>query len=203
MNIRTPILRVTALDFPVVIAALLTIMLMVKPVQAEVGDDGLHKQDWFALTFKDIAEDIEDAASDNKRLVLVFEQAGCIYCAKTHETVLSDPEVVDYVTEHFVVVQYNLWGSEEVTDLDGEVLTEKLAAEKWGVMFTPTWVFLPDTVSGDQSVKDAAIGAMPGAFGKQTFLDLFTWIYDKGYDGEESFQKYHNRRVEERRAANG
>ncbi|MEM7257713.1 MAG: thioredoxin family protein [Pseudomonadota bacterium] len=183
------------------VAAFVALILCVHTAKAEVGDDGLHKQDWFALTFKDIAEDIEDAASENKRLVLVFEQAGCIYCEKTHETVLSDPEVVDYVTEHFVVVQFNLWGSEEVTDLDGEVLTEKSAAEKWGVMFTPTWVFLPEQVSGNQSVKDAAIGAMPGAFGKGTFLDLFTWIYDKGYEGEESFQKYHNRMVDERRAA--
>lgn len=179
----------------------LSLVLIGGQAVAEIGEDGLHKQDWFALTFKDIAEDIEDAASEDKRLVLVFEQAGCHYCAKTHETVLSDPEVVEYLNEHFVVVQFNLWGDEEVTDLDGEVLTEKLAAEKWGVMFTPTWVFLPEQVSGDQSVGDAAVGAMPGAFGKGTFLDLFTWVFEKGYNGEETFQRYHNRRVEERRAA--
>ena len=165
-----------------------------------VGEDGLHKQDWFALTFKDIGEDIQEAADNGKRLVLVFEQPGCSYCAETHETVLSDPEVVNYLNEHFVVVQFNLWGDEEVTDLDGEVLTEKTAAEKWGVMFTPTWVFLPEKVATDMSVKDAAVGAMPGSFGKGTFLDLFTWVYEKGYEGDETFQRYHNRRVEERRA---
>ncbi len=168
---------------------------------AEIGEDGLHKQDWFAVTFKDIAEDIQEATDQGKRLVLVFEQPGCSYCAQTHETVLSDPEVVNYVTENFVVVQYNLWGDEEVTDLDGEVLTEKTAAEKWGVMFTPTWVSLPEQAGTDKSVGDAAIGQMPGAFGKGTFLDLFNWIYEKGYDGDETFQRYHNRRVDERRAA--
>ena len=26
-----------------------------------VGEDGLHKQEWFALTFKDIGEDIQEA----------------------------------------------------------------------------------------------------------------------------------------------
>lgn len=114
---------------------------------------------------------------------------------------LADPEVVEYVNKHFVVVQYNLWGDEEVTDLDGEVLTEKSAAEKWGVMFTPTWVFLPDTVTGDKSVKEQAIGAMPGSFGKGTFLDLFTWVYEKRNETDENFQRYHNRRIEERRAA--
>ncbi len=195
MNIRTGQQRLSSIA-----VTLCMLLLSFGQASAEVGEDGLHRQDWFAITFKDIEEDIREAAEDGKRLVLVFEQAGCHYCAETHETVLSDPDIVDYVTEHFVVVQYNLWGAEEVTDLDGEVLTEKLAAEKWGVMFTPTWVFLPETVTSDKSVADAAIGQMPGAFGKGTFLDLFTWIYDKGYEGDESFQRYHNRRVDERRA---
>jgi thioredoxin-related protein len=52
---------------------------------AEVGEDGLHKQDWFALTFRDVAEDIEAARDEGKRLVMIFEQRGCIYCAKMHE----------------------------------------------------------------------------------------------------------------------
>ena len=36
-----------------------------------------------------------------------------------------------------MVVQYNLYGDEEVTDLDGEVLSEKQAARKWRILFTP------------------------------------------------------------------
>ena len=31
--------------------------------------------------------------------------------------VLADPEVRDYIKEHFMVVQYNMFGDEEVTDL--------------------------------------------------------------------------------------
>lgn len=166
-----------------------------------MGEDGLHKQDWFSLTFKDIAEDMADAEAQGKRLAIVFEQAGCIYCAKMHETVLSDPDVASYLKEHFLVVQYNLYGDEEVTDLDGEVLTEKTAATKWGIMFTPNWIFLPETSDGSASVTEAAVGQMPGAFGKGTFLDLFTWVYEKGYDTDEAFQRYHSRKIEERRAA--
>jgi thioredoxin-related protein len=168
---------------------------------AEMGEDGLHKQDWFALTFKDVADDIREAADDGKRLAIVFEQVGCSYCAQMHATVLSDPEVVDYLQDHFVIVQYNLFGEEEVIDLDGERLSEKLAAEKWGVMFTPNWIFLPDTAISGKSVAEAAVGQMPGAFGKGTFLDLFTWIYEDGNEGEESFQRYHGRKFQERRAA--
>lgn len=166
-----------------------------------IGEDGLHKQDWFALTFRDIAEDIETAAADGKRLALVFEQRGCIYCAKMHEELLADPEVADYLQEHFMIVQYNMFGDEEVTDLDGDVLTEKTAARKWGYVFTPTIVFLPAEVPADSiSVSKAAVATMPGAFGKWTFLNMFKWVYDRGYEGDEHFQKYHARIIEQLRA---
>ncbi len=166
-----------------------------------LGDDGLHKQEWFSLTFRDVAEDMADAASEGKRLAIVIEQTGCSYCAKMHETVLSDPEVIKYVSEHFKVVQYNLYGDEEVIDLDGEVLTEKTAAEKWGIMFTPTWLFLPLEADGSTDASQAAIGTMPGAFSKSTVLDLFHWVYDEGYEGDEAFQRYHARRIAERQAS--
>lgn len=183
---------------------LLTVLLLtIAPavLAAPLGDDGLHKQEWFSLTFKDIAEDLADATEEGKRLAIVFEQAGCIYCSKMHETVLSDSEVTHYIRDNYKVVQYNLYGDEEVTDLDGEVLTEKAAAEKWGIMFTPTWLFLPEEADGSEDASQVSVGTMPGAFGKGTFLDLFTWVRDKGYEGDEAFQRYHARRISERQAA--
>lgn len=167
---------------------------------SEIGEDGLHKQDWFALTFRDVAEDIEAATEEGKRLVMIFEQRGCIYCAKMHETLLSDPEVSDYIKANFKVVQYNMFGDEEVTDLDGEVLTEKTAARKWGYVFTPTLMFLPEEVPEGKTAAEAAVATMPGAFGKWTFLNMFKWVAEKGYEGDEHFQKYHARIINELRA---
>ncbi|WP_339762992.1 thioredoxin family protein [uncultured Hoeflea sp.] len=167
---------------------------------AEIGEDGLHKEDWFALTFRDVAEDIETAREEGKRLVMIFEQRGCIYCAKMHEVLLADPEVADYIKANFKVVQYNMFGDEEVTDLDGEVLTEKTAARKWGFVFTPTLMFLPDEVPEGKTAAEAAVATMPGAFGKWTFLNMFKWVAEKGYEGDEHFQKYHARIINELRA---
>lgn len=167
---------------------------------AEVGEDGLHKQDWFALTFRDVAEDIETAREEGKRLVMIFEQRGCIYCAQMHEKLLADPEVADFIKSRFKVVQYNMFGDEEVTDLDGEVLTEKTAARKWGYVFTPTLMFLPEEAPEGMTAAQAAVATMPGAFGKWTFLNMFKWVDEKGYEGEEHFQKYHARIINELRA---
>lgn len=168
---------------------------------SEVGEDGLHREPWFSVTFKDVAEDIKTAAAEGKRLVIIYEQRGCIYCKEMHEQVLSDPEVRDYVQKNFMVVEYNLFGDEDVTDLDGTKLTEKTAARKWGFIFTPTIVFLPETAPHNTTVRDAAVATMPGAFKKGTFLDLFHWVRDKGYETGESFPNYHIRMSQERAAS--
>ncbi|MFV2092905.1 MAG: SoxW family protein, partial [Hyphomicrobiales bacterium] len=138
-----------------------------------------------------------NAANDEgKRLVIIFEQRGCIYCKIMHEKLLSDPEISAFIKANFKVVQYNMFGDEEVTDLDGEILTEKTAARKWGYIFTPTIVFLPDTVPEGKNVGEAAVATMPGAFGKWTFLNMFRWVAQKGYEGEEHFQKFHARIIQ-------
>ncbi|MEQ9333843.1 thioredoxin family protein [Thalassobaculum sp.] len=190
------------------ILSLLTVVLglavaSVPAAAATMGDDGLHKEDWFAITFRDIAEDIEAANQAGKRLAIVFEQRGCIYCRKMHEELLADPEVAGYIKANFMVVQYNMFGDEEVTDLDGESLTEKTAVRKWGYVFTPTVVFLPETAPAGKTVAQAAVATMPGSFGKGTFLDMFRWVREKGYETDEHFQKYHARMIEQRRKASG
>ena len=187
-------LRIALLGFSLLIG-----FMAAPAISATIGDDGLHKEDWFTITFRDIAEDIETARDQGKRLAIVFEQRGCIYCAAMHEKLLADPEVADFIKAHFMVVQYNMFGDEEVTDLDGETLTEKTAARKWGYVFTPTIVFLPEEAPEDTTVADAAVATMPGAFGKWTFLNMFRWVSEKGYEGEEHFQKYHARIINELR----
>lgn len=185
----------------IALASILFVAFALPAKAAELGEDGLHKEDWFSITFKDVAEDIETAADEGKRLVLIFEQRGCIYCRAMHEKILSDPEVSDFIKANFKVVQYNMFGDEEVTDLDGEVLTEKTAARKWGFVFTPTIVFLPEEAPEGVSTAEAAVATMPGAFGKWTFLNMFRWVHEKGYEGDEHFQKYHARIINELREA--
>ena len=114
---------------------------------AELGDDGLHKADWMRDTFKDLREDLDEANAEGKRLVLFFEQRGCIYCRKMHEEVFSDPDISQFIEDNYFVVQLNLHGDVEVTDFDGEMLSEKDMARKWRVMFTPNIVFLPEEVT--------------------------------------------------------
>ncbi|MEL6508794.1 MAG: thioredoxin family protein [Pseudomonadota bacterium] len=176
------------------------IALALPATAAELGDDGLHKTAWMRETFKDLREDLADANAEGKRLALIFEQRGCIYCTKMHNEVFPREDIDSYITDNFFVVQLNLHGDIEVTDFDGETLSEKNMARKWGMLFTPTILFMPQEVPEDATAQSAAVAMMPGAFGAGTTLDMFTWVNEKRYelDNGEDFQRYHARRIQER-----
>ncbi|MGB0506057.1 MAG: thioredoxin family protein [Pikeienuella sp.] len=161
---------------------------------AELGEDGLHKAPWMAVTFKDMEEDLESAQEEGKRLAIIVEQRGCIYCKKMHEEVFSDPEVAKYIADNYYFVQMNLFGDEEVIDFDGTELPEKEMLPRWGVLFTPTMLFMPDELPEEGTAAQAAVSVVPGAFGKYTTLHMMQWVVEKGYEGDEHFQKYHARK---------
>ncbi|GGX60550.1 hypothetical protein GCM10007385_32270 [Tateyamaria omphalii] len=179
---------------------LLTAFWLVLPATAaELGDDGLHKTPWMRDTFKDLTEDLEEANSEGKRLMIMVEQRGCIYCTKMHEEVFVIPEIEQFIQDNFFVVQINMFGDIEVTDFDGTALPEKDMVKRWGALFTPSIYFFPEEVSDDVMATQAAVANMPGAFGRWTTFNMLNWVVEKGYDGDEPFQKYHARKFEEQK----
>jgi thioredoxin-related protein len=169
----------------------------VEPIK---GDDGIYRQAWYAETFLDLREDHRDAAKEGKRLAVIFEQQGCIYCTRMHTEVLAQRYINDYVRQNFRILQLDLWGAREVTDFDGTKLPEKKIAERWGVMFTPTIVFLKDALPDDKRAwgPPLEVTRMMLGIGAPTFYDMFTWIRTKTYEKDPNFQRFHIARVEER-----
>jgi len=159
---------------------------------AEPNEEGLHVQPWFKNSFLDLREDVEEAAAEGKQLVLIWEQKGCPYCREMHRVNLRIPEIVDYIRNNFVVIQMNLWGDKEVTDFDGEVITEKNLAKKYRVQFTPTMQFFPKTL-GKDSKKPAhkvEIWRLMGYWKPFHFKNSFVYVKEKGYEAEPSFQRW-------------
>ena len=175
------------------------LVLMALPVWAEIGDDGLHKADWMRDTFKDLSEDLAEANDEGKRLMVIIEQRGCIYCKKMHEEVFPTKEIANYINENYFVVQVNMFGDVEVTDFDGAAMPEKDIVKKWGLLFTPTILFFPSEVGDDVSAQSAAVAMMPGAFGKYTTFNMLNWVIEEGYNSDENFQKYHARKFAEQK----
>lgn len=173
------------------LAAALTLVLAA-PSLAEVplGDDGLHKPDWLNETFLDLSEDLAEANAQDKRMMIIVEQLGCIYCTKMHEEIFPKPAIDEIIRESFFVVQINMYGDLEVTDFDGTVMSEKDIVRKWNLIFTPTMMFMPEQADDSKSAVQNAVAVMPGAFERNTTLAMFTWIRDKAYESEPNFQRF-------------
>lgn len=173
-------------------ATLLTLALALPlPAQAvTLGDDGLYEEPWIRETFMDLREDLAEANAEGKRLMILIEQRGCIYCTKMHEEVFSDPEIAKLISDNYFVLQVNMFGDIAITDFDGTELPEKEMVNHWGAMFTPTMIFLPEEVEEGVTATQASVATMPGAFGKGTTTALLEWVRDHGYESGENFQKY-------------
>ena len=171
------------------------------PALAEIGDDGLHIAPWINDTFLDLREDLADANAQGRRLVVIIEQRGCIYCSKKHEEVWIVPDILQMLEEDFYCVRFNRHRSTEVTDFDGEMMEERQIARRWRNLFTPTILFFPEDVPEDVTGIEAAAVVMPGAFGRWTTFNMLNWVLEKGYEGEEDFQRYHARMFAQQAAA--
>lgn len=151
-----------------------------EPVQLEAGH---FTQAWFLNSFLDLREDLSDAKAQGKRYAILWEQRGCPYCLEMHRVNFADPAVNDYIRSHFNILQLDLFGSREVTDFDGETLTEKDLARKYGVSYTPTIQFFPEDPPrlDGKSSKAVEVARMPGYFRPVHFRMMFEYVADRAY----------------------
>lgn len=165
---------------------------LARAADVAVNDFGLYHQDWFLESFLDLKEDFEGAQAEGKRFAILWEQKGCPYCKDMHSINFAKDDIRNYAQDNFVILQMNIWGDREVTDFDGEVLSEKDLAAKNGVLFTPTMQFLPANLSAMVGKKGAAMDAarLPGYFRPFHFKAMLRYVKEEMYAGDKSFQRY-------------
>ncbi|MCH7864810.1 MAG: thioredoxin fold domain-containing protein [Proteobacteria bacterium] len=152
----------------------------------------MYHQPWFQNTFLDLREDMADAAAQGKQLVIIWEQRGCPYCREMHRVNFRIPEIVNYIRANFNVISLDLWGSREVTDLDGQVTTEKKLGRKYRVQFTPTLQFFPKKLAKDSKKPghEVEVWRLLGYWKPFHFLNTFVYVKEKGYETNPNFQRW-------------
>src|SRR5215468_5405958 len=159
--------------------------------QPILTDDGLYKEPWFLESFLDLGDDLEDAAKQGKRFVVMWELKGCPYCKETHFVNFAQPRIADYVKTNFEVLQLNIIGSRKVTDFDGAELAEKELAAKYGVRFTPTFQFFGERAAIFKTLPPATreVARSAGYMLPDDFLAMFRYVREKAYESK-SFRDY-------------
>lgn len=170
MALRTTLAAVSLLALGLVSSALG----LAPAAQAlEMRSDGIHTESWMkSMTFLDLKEDAAEAKAKGKGLVIIFEQPGCGSCKRLHEVNFQEKPLVDYITQHFDVMQINMYGDNLVTDFDGEELSEVRFSEKVLINFSPTTLFYaPD---------GSEIFRIPGYLAPNFYLSGFEYVVDEG-----------------------
>ena len=108
-----------------------------RPVEIEIPG-------WFKNTFLDLRDDVREASAAKKRVMIYFGQNGCPYCKRLMEVNFKNPDIVAKTRRHFDAIEINIFGSREVTWLDGKLRSEKELAALLKVQFTPTLLFLDE-----------------------------------------------------------
>ena len=128
--------------------------------------------------FKDLQADVAAARESGKAGVFAFfEMDECPFCHRMKTQVFTDPEVQEYIKEHFVTVSIDIEGDVMMTAPDGEQIKEKdFAFKKYRVRATPVMIFF-DT-QGEPALRYTGPTQSPEEF-VQLMAFFATGAYEK------------------------
>jgi thioredoxin-related protein len=154
-------------------------------------DDGYYTESWFIDSFLELADDHAAARAKGKRFAVMWELKGCPYCKETHFVNFARPDISEFVQANFDILPLNVLGSRKVTDVDGEEISEKQLAAKYGIKFTPTIQFFPTSLDGIKDVEPAKreVIRIPGYLRPDDFLDVFRFVAQRDA-GAKTFREF-------------
>ena len=153
----------TCARFLCILALSLSALGLLPAADAQGAETRDPREFFFAQTFGDLPEELEEARQAGKLgLLLFFEQEGCPYCERMLKTILNQPEVQDWYRERFVSIAVDINGDVELTDVDGITLPSKVFAQHRRVKTTPTLSFID--LSGAEVYRRATMVSGVGEF---------------------------------------
>ncbi|MGB5226133.1 MAG: thioredoxin fold domain-containing protein [Arenicellales bacterium] len=140
---------------------------------------------WFKASFLDLADDLEEARVEKKAGIAVyFGQKDCSYCRTLMEVNLKTPDIVRYIQKNFDVIPLDIWGSQQVTDLQGVSMTEREFAVREKTNFTPSLIFYD--LDGKVALR------LRGYYPPYAFRAALKYVVE-GFYKEETLQAYMDR----------
>jgi len=101
---------------------------------------------WFKASFMEFQDDVEEAADENKHVMLFMTLQFCPYCTKMlDDNFVQGAKQQPYIQKHFDVIGIDIKGSKEIVVSEELTLTEKEYAAHLNVQYTPTIIFLDHT----------------------------------------------------------
>ena len=101
-----------------------------------------NEDSFFTTSFGDMQEEMESANEKNKKGVFIFfTMDSCPWCAKMHKEVIPNPKIISFFSKHFVNIEVNIEGNNEMVDFNGDEIEQKKFAQRYKVRATPVLAF--------------------------------------------------------------
>lgn len=115
------------------------LLLIAAPAWAEIRDPMNH---FFQPKFGDLQADLQEAKKQGKKgIFLFFEMDDCPFCDRMKNTILNQSEIQDAYRAKFLLYPIDVNGDTELTDFQGNTMTEKAFAFGLRVRATPVLMF--------------------------------------------------------------
>ena len=112
-----------------------------RPLQEPMEHPG-----WFKQSFLDLQEDLKEAlAADKMGIIVYFGQRRCAYCKLLMTVNFGQHDISTYTQRNFDVIPIDIWGVDEVVDMNGVTMTEREFALREKTNFTPSLIFYDRT----------------------------------------------------------
>ncbi len=137
---------------------------------------------WFKQSFLELPDDLRAATSQGKQGIIVyFGQKRCPYCKMLLEVNFGLNDITRYTREHFDLIPIDIWSTEEVTTLQGQVMTQREFALQEKTNFTPSLIFYDN--QGREALR------LRGYYPPYQFRAALEYVVD-GFYRSESFPDY-------------
>jgi len=145
-------------------------------------EEELVYPDWFKLSLGDLRDDLEDAKKAGKKgIITYFGQKRCAYCEQFFKTSLADTDIKNYLTEHYDIIAFDIWGIEDIIDTDGTLYTERELSIHYKTNFTPSLVFYDE--------HGTPVFRLRGFYPPYKFRAALQFVAEEFYK-KESFSEY-------------
>ncbi|MCP3867263.1 MAG: thioredoxin fold domain-containing protein [Gammaproteobacteria bacterium] len=142
----------------------------------------LDHPDWFKESFLDLREDFEEAIdAGRKGIIVYFGQRRCAYCKLLMKVNFGMEDINTYTRLNFDIIPVDIWGVDELTDMQGQTLTEREFSVRENTNFTPSLIFYGS--NGKEALR------LRGYYPPYKFRAALEYVADNHYQ-KETFSEY-------------